>query len=409
MHHFLDRSTPPALQPFSDVRLVRPKTYQLPNGANVLAVQAGTQPVVSLHLVFNAGHAQAPSRQIAHFAWKMLTEGTHRRSAADLMAALDRIGAFIDVGTGADFAHIELYCVSRHLPQAARLICEMLQEAAIPENELAKQKNIFRQQLRVNNEKTGYVATNTFRAMLFGENHPYGSHITDEQVQAINRDEVHHFYDSAIRRNPFTIVAAGAIDEAAIQVMANTFGQISFAPPMLGTATVGALSAADSVRRIEWPTALQTSLRIGKLIDIRMTDPDYIALTMLNEILGGYFGSRLMKNIREEKGLTYGIYSGLAHPLHACYFTIGADVRKELLEQAREEIFKEVHLLTNELVGEDELDLVKNYMQGTFIASLNTPFAIAEKHKAIYCHQLPEDFYDRMVSQLAAVSAEQLQ
>ena len=136
--------------------------------------------------------------------------------------------------------------------------------------------------------------------------------------------------------------------------------------------------------------------------------PDYFPMLLLNEILGGYFGSRLMKNIREEKGLTYGISSNLALFSQAGYFVIGTDVKREFTQQTIDEIHKEIKILQTELVDESELETVKNYMVGSFAGSLNTPFDIADRYKVIFSEKLPLDFYQNYIPNIQQISAIQL-
>ena len=158
---------------------------------------------------------------------------------------------------------------------------------------------------------------------------------------------------------------------------------------------------------IEKEGAIQSSIRMGKHLMTRK-HPDYFPMLLLNEILGGYFGSRLMKNIREEKGLTYGISSNLALFTQAGYFVIGTDVKREFTQQTIDEIQKEIKILQTELVSENELETVKNYMVGSFAGSLNTPFDIADRYKVIFSENLPLDFYKNYIPNIQQISAIQL-
>jgi predicted Zn-dependent peptidase len=154
---------------------------------------------------------------------------------------------------------------------------------------------------------------------------------------------------------------------------------------------------------IEKTGAMQSSIRMGKQLMTRK-HPDFFTMLLLNEVLGGYFGSRLMKNIREEKGLTYGISSNLALFGQAGYFVIGTDVKREFTQQTIDEIHKEIKILQTELVLENELETVKNYMVGSFAGSLNTPFDITDRYKVIFSENLPLDFYQNYISKIQQVS-----
>jgi zinc protease len=154
---------------------------------------------------------------------------------------------------------------------------------------------------------------------------------------------------------------------------------------------------------IEKEGAMQSSIRMGKQL-ITRKHPDFFTMMLLNEILGGYFGSRLMKNIREEKGLTYGISSNLALFGQAGYFVIGTDVKREFTQQTIDEIHKEIKILQTELVTENELETVKNYMVGSFAGSLNTPFDITDRYKVIFSENLPLDFYQNYIPNIQQIS-----
>jgi predicted Zn-dependent peptidase len=163
---------------------------------------------------------------------------------------------------------------------------------------------------------------------------------------------------------------------------------------------------ASSVKK-EKKDAVQTSIRIGKKLFTR-NHPDYLKFTVLNETLGGYFGSRLMKNIREEKGLTYGISSQIAPMLQEGYFVIGTDVKKELASKALEEIYNELEKLQNEPVGDEELQTVKNYMIGSYSNSITTPFSLANKFKTLHFNGLSYDYYDNYMTAIQKVNAKDL-
>jgi zinc protease len=152
---------------------------------------------------------------------------------------------------------------------------------------------------------------------------------------------------------------------------------------------------------------VQTSIRIGRHL-FKRKDPDFYKFIVCNEVLGGYFGSRLMKNIREDKGYTYGISSNLAPLKNAGYWAISTDVKKEFAQATLDEIAKEIKLLQTKLVSVDELQTVQNFMAGEFAASLNTPFEIADRVRLMVLENLEPDFYARYISGVRAITPEQI-
>jgi zinc protease len=412
----LDRKTPPPAVPLRDFSLVKPDNQLLANGMPLHVINAGEQPVVGVSVWYKAGSWFAPNKETAFLTLKMMTEGTPKRTAAQITEAIDQYGAFLEFNTGFDHAEIELYCLARHLPQLLALLCELLEEVNFPDTQLDNLRNISIQNLRINNEKTNYLASNKFREVIFGQQHPYGSPLAEAGLKNAKRGELHQYYARALRHQPFEVIATGQIGPAEVEALNQTLGQLTIGQNLeVNHYEAPALPTAANWVYLDRENAMQTSIRIGKPIafaanghDLGKRSPDYLPFTMLNEILGGYFGSRLMKNIREEKGLTYGISSNLVMLKNATYLVIGTDVKKELREQAHAEIMKEVQQLTQQPVPADELALVKNYLQGTFVGSLTTPFTLADRFKSIYFHGVEEDYYDHYISRVEAVTAPQL-
>lgn len=400
----LDRTQPPAFQTIRHVAMPVARAYTLDNGLPLLLINAGEQPVVRLEVIFRAGawHETVPGA--AQFAIRMLNEGTLRRTAAQLSEAFDQYGAFTEFSPGNDRSSLTVYCLARHLPALLPVLHEVLHEPAFPENELETQKSIARQTLKVNLEKTAFVATQRFKARVFGPSHPYGRSQQDEVIAALSRDVIVGFYEKHLSGQPFTIFLSGRVSEAEVKLLNEAFGKENrvIQTPIPPAHPVRVTNHTPEL--VERPDSVQSSVRVGKRLFNRR-HPDYFRFLVLNEVLGGYFGSRLMKNIREDKGFTYGIHSSHTSLAHEGYFAIGTDVKKENTVQTLDEIRKEIEILQTELVPTDELETVRNYMLGAFVGSLNTPFEIADRLKTIYFDDLPADFYETYVEHLRDVTA----
>jgi predicted Zn-dependent peptidase len=339
----------------------------------------------------------------AHFTVRMLNEGTRHRTAAQLSETFDQYGAFTEFSPGNDRSSLTVYCLARHLPALLPVVREILRESVFPENELETLKSIARQTLTVNLEKTAYVATHRFRERLFGPGHPYGRSQQEETIAAMNPETVRDFYEQYLQHQPFTLFLSGLVSEAEVKLLNETFGQEPVATASPNGQTHPVRAAGHAPELVERPDSVQSSIRVGKRLFTRR-HPDYFRFLVLNETLGGYFGSRLMKNIREDKGFTYGIHSSLTSLAHEGYFAIGTDVKKENTAQTLDEIRKEIVRLQTEPVPADELETVRNYMIGSFVGSLNTPFEVADRQKTIYFDHLPADFYETYVEHLRAVT-----
>lgn len=400
-----DRTQPPAFQTIQHVTVPTAQAYTLDNGLPLRVVNAGEQPVVRLELIFRAGAWHETTPGTAQFAIRMLNEGTRHRTAAQISEAFDQYGAFTEFTPGNDRSSLTVYCLARHLPVLLPVLREVLHEPVFPENELQTQKSIARQNLKVNLEKTAFVATQRFKARVFGPSHPYGRSQQDEAIAAVTRETVVDFYEKHLADQPFTVFLSGRVSEVEVKWLNGTFGTEKISQELPKSPAHPVRVTSHTPELIERPDSVQSTVRVGKRLFNRR-HPDYFRFLVLNEVLGGYFGSRLMKNIREDKGFTYGIHSSLTSLTHEGYFTIGTDVKKENTTQTLDEIRKEIRLLQTELVPVDELETVRNYMLGAFVGSLNTPFEIADRLKTIYFDDLPADFYETYVEHLRDVTAE---
>ncbi|MCS6968974.1 MAG: pitrilysin family protein [Cytophagales bacterium] len=410
MKETLDRTKAPTIYSLEDFLLPRPERFILPNGAKLYLLGSGVQPVVNVQINFSTGRHVGKQKAIAFLTSKMLLEGTAQHSATALTEAIDYLGASIELHCSTDHSEIEFYCLRKHLPAMLEIVCQMLKDSVFPPSQLDKLKKITTQNIRINLEKTSFVATNLLKENLFGREHPYGSVITEEQVNSCQVDEIVQFYREFYADKPFEVIAVGQLSPEEVGLFASTLGALPILTSMPETLSGEALP--NQVFTLSQPKegAVQSSVRIGKVIPLKggKHHSDYLALSMLVEALGGYFGSRLMQNIREQKGLTYGIYAHLNTLQQATYLAIGADVKKELQQVAIEEIFKEIEKLTTTPLTREEVERVRRHMQGTFISSLNTIFGIGNCYKSIYYYQLPENYYDCYVSSLEKITTEDL-
>lgn len=402
----LDRVKSPDFQTIKAVNIPRIESFIFSNGTPLHFISVGEQPVVKLEISFDAGNWFETQNGVSFFVAKMLGEGTSKHSAAEINAFFDQYGAFIEFGHGLDRANMTVYGLTKHLGNLLPMVQEILHEAIFPEKELEIFKNIQLQTLQVNTEKSSFVANKIFRKKAFGDTHPYGNSLDEVSIQQIEREHLQAFYQTFWLNKKAKIFLSGKITENEVRLVEDYFGKNVISDAQEHEVNT---SHQDSIIQesvlIEKASAMQSSIRIGKQLMTRK-HPDYFKMLILNETLGGYFGSRLMKNIREEKGLTYGISSNVSPFTRSGFFVIGTDVKREFTQQTIDEIHKEIKILQTELIQEDELGVVKNYMVGSFAGSLNTPFDIADRYKVIFSENLSESFYDNYIANLQAVTSE---
>ncbi len=401
------RAIAPEIHQIEQFPLMKHTFFTLDNGLRAYALREGTEEVVSIQFIFKAGKFYADNFLLPEFVAKTITDGTVRLDSESISEKLAFHAASFSAAVGSDFFSADLTCLNKHLPDLLPLTADFFREAIFPEKEFELFRERAIQAQKVSFEKVNYLALNIFREKLFGKEHPYGFRIEDiSQLKDISRDEVKKFYEGHIADAPCDIFIAGRFDEKAVSLLNKHFGKTE---PKQITAAKGIKLPAfrPETLYVEKENANQTCIRTG-FPAISPQNEDYFAYMMLNEILGGYFGSRLMKNIREEKGLTYGIYSNLSVLRHASMFSVQAEVNKDNAKEALAEIFKEMQILTEEKVGEEELRIVKNSVTGGYIGSLTTPFEVMEKIKTQVLNDFPDDFYDKFIDKISEVSSEKI-
>ena len=391
----LDRSTPPPFHQLEEITLIQAQTSYLDNNIPVHSIKAGIQPVIKVEMVFPAGTWYEKENGVAHFTGKMLREGTHNKTSGEISDIIESMGAHLELQTGFELSSVSFYSLNRYFEKLVSLIKELVTEPVFSPKELENLKNITSQGLKVKEQKNSYLASQKIREALFGFKHPYGQYLRQEDIEAINTEDLNVFYKSQYTSLP-EIIISGDLKDNYRDILNRYLGHINFSSSK--TKIHHHRSKPRDIFLYK-ESSSQSSIRLGKLI-VTKNHPDYFQIKVLNELFGGFFGSRLMKNIREDKGYTYGIYSQLWALKHHGFMIIETDVKKEFTNHTIEEIIKEIRNLKKTKVPEQELETVKSYMLGSFIAELNTPFSFADKFKAIHFHGLDYDYYDKFFQSL---------
>lgn len=405
----LDRKVAPPARPIRHVDFLEAETTLLSNGIPVHMIRSGKQAVVGLELVFrHGGIRHANKNGAAFFTFKMLAEGTSQKDSSTISDEIDKYGAFLQLSPGLDYSSVDLYMLSRYVDPLLATLKELITESIFPSGELRKLKKIQQQQVRVNNKKSSVLASKEFKAALFGVQHPYGASLTEEAIHAIEQEDLQAFFQHQLK-NKLEIIVSGDVSVEVLEAIEAHFGNLPMAEAYPSEDELPPASRSEERRIIvDRPDNLQSSIRLGRPLFTK-AHPDYHKMQVLNTVLGGYFGSRLMRNIREDKGLTYGISSGLVSFCDAGYFVIGTEVKKENTAQVFEEIYKEMAHLREAPLGDTELNTVKNYMAGRLLSSVDTPFALAEKFKNIHLYGLTYNFYKNHLNTINTIDAASLQ
>lgn len=402
----LNRTLAPAAQPVRSVALPTPEVRVLAGGNRLHVLRHKTLPVVQVQVVVRAGTWQQPASGLANLTARALAEGTRHHSAAQIAEHIATYGAFMEHSAGADRATLTLYCLSRHLSALLPLLGELLSEATYPDREVEAVKARYAQAVRVDREKVAFRATERFSRNLFGPEHPYCVEVDLERVAVTSADELRAFYAQRWALVGADILVAGDVSDALLEqlVAALPLQTAGPAPLLVGPPITATPVALDEIRLEK---SMQSAVRVGRLWP-GPHHADVHPLFLLNKLLGGYFGSRLMKNIREDKGFTYGIHSSIQHREHASTLVIGADVNVESTAATFTEIHRELARLREELVPEDELEVVRQYSVGKFLSDTSTIFDQLSKYQFLILHGLSPDYYLALLRAIQETSAEEL-
>ncbi len=404
----LDRKISPAFKTIDHIEMIKASKQSLTNGVPVYAIHAGSQDLIKIEFLFAAGMFQQQRPLQAATVNTMLEEGTSKMNASQIADAVDYYGAFLETNVSQDHGSIVLYTLTKHLKSTLPIVEQVIKDAVFPQHELNTHLANKKQKFLVNKQKVANVARKRFTELLFGEKHPYGINVQDDDFNKITIPVLQEFYKKHYCSDNCKIILAGKVSEEIYELLNRYFGgnDWSGAADRKGN-TIPASTTTESKQLIYKDDALQSAIRIGKLL-FNKTHPDFHPLQVLNTVYGGYFGSRLMSNIREDKGYTYGIGSGIISLQNAGYFFISTEVGVDVASSAIDEIYFEMDRLREELITPDELQLVKNYLLGTFLRSVDGPFAMADRFKGILHYNLGYDYFDKYIATIKSVSASEL-
>jgi len=396
----LDRTIAPPTGEISSLKIPQVETGHLSSGIPVHMINSGKHEIILLECIFKSGRWFENIPGVSYFTSKMLLEGSSYMTSHQIAEFFESHGAHVQIYAGADLVVFSVYVLKKNLERVIKVLKEILNHPIFPSYELEILKEIQIQKIKINDKKNNIKAGKEFRALIYGEKHPYGRSLEIVDIeQNINTNSITKFYQNDLLSD-LEIIISGKLDQKLINSL-EIFSDVSLIPKKNPEHMFQ--DPVSFQKKITVDSSLQTSIRYGRRI-IAKDHGDYIPLVFLNEILGGFFGSRLMKNIREAKGYSYGIRSSLIHQIHDSLWLIGTDVRKEHTSDAIHEIQNEFHKLRTKPIDDDELTMVKNYMLGNFLSSIETSFSLVEIFKEIYFFNLNHDYYDYYIQGINSIN-----
>ncbi|KGE12438.1 M16 family metallopeptidase [Sphingobacterium deserti] len=404
----LNRTLAPERHNIQDIALIKPEELTFANGLNVFIFRANDQQLVKAEFVFQNTFSNPENPLLNTCLSHMLKEGTATRSSAQIAEEVDFYGAYLVPEYSFDHTSLTLYTLTKHIGSVLPVMHDVLNNATFPEVELETYIRNNKQTLQISLQKNDYVARRLFYTQLFGKNR-YGITPTVESYEHLNREDLIALYTHQIQPQNCTLLLSGNVTDDIVTAFQELFGH-NWANKNDGFASAIPVFTAfqpDTIVETR-PEALQSAIRLG-MPSINRSHPDYPAVQFVNTLFGGYFGSRLMRNIREEKGYTYSIGSALASLKHSGLFTIATEVSVDATQATLDEIKKEFVNLRDSLAGEQEIELVKNYMLGSMLGSLESIFSHADKFKTVYFSGLTYDYFTRYTETIQQMTAARVQ
>lgn len=365
---------PPRITP-SEVDVQLAEKHTLANGVALYTLASEDFEVLRFSFVFRAGSAVQTVPFSASAAANLLAEGSTEHSAQQIAEQLDYYGSWYDVNIDRDYAYISFATLSKFFDHTLAVAEEILLRPAFPEAELRTYAAKRRQRLAIDRTKVDVEAREAFARALFGPRHPYGISSSEELYDSLTRRDVVEFYRRFYTAERCFVVCSGRIGDHELQALGDLAGRL----PRRGVVEDPRFPAPETVHEafVDHSGAVQSSLRLGRLLFPRQ-HPDFVGMQVVATALGGYFGSRLMQNLRERNGYTYGVVAAMVNFERAGYFAVATQVGTDVTRQALGEIYREIELLRTELMPEEELALVKNMMTGEMMRILDGPFGIAD-------------------------------
>lgn len=400
---------PPAINTVTSLRLPAYEKHVLSNGIELYTLQGSSEPVMRMEMVFRAGASVEKKNGVAEFMAGLLSEGTQHRSSAAFAEKIESLGATLQTRGGVDTVRVKLFTLTRYFPELISLVGEMVFQPAFDKQELKVYTSNKLERLQIDLKKNEVLAYRHLTESIYGPNHPYGRNNQPQDYRAIRvPDLIAHHHEHLLPRNCMIFIS-GNFGENVLREIDQYFGTWVSAnsngahlqKPYIAESRAGRLD-------VDGPQPHQAAIRIGRKL-FTQKHPDFNGLFFLNTILGGYFGSRLMAEIRENLGLTYGIYSGIDSFAEDGCMYISTETTTENIDKLIEAIQLEVSKLKQDQVAQQELNMARNYLMGHLMSQLDGPFASMDFIKSMKIEQLPDDTFFELVETVQSMTPERLQ
>jgi len=398
----INRKQTPELRSIDHIEFVKPQIFDITPWSKLFFMKEVPNETSRVDLYFNAGSIRG-NVGIASIVNGLLLSGTDQLSSTEIHNKLDGLGAFYESNVGHENATISIYALKENMIQILHVLKNAIDKMAFSAQEVEELISDRKQKFRVNLEKVSFLAQRQFQKEIFHDS-LHGRIMEEQDYDSFSVSEMKNFYRENYLNGLTKVVVVGDFTQDEIDAMIDLTGQWSKEGPVEFETT---FQNKPGHTHVEKEDALQTAIRMGKIL-FNKSHPDFIDFQVLNTILGDYFGSRLMSNIREDKGYTYGIGSMSAELQETGYFLIATEVGKEVKDATLAEIKKEIERLRTDLVDQEELDLVKNYLLGQLLKSADGPYSLIDLYMGLESFGLELEFYNESIESIKKITPERI-
>lgn len=404
----LNRSIAPDFKEIKGINIIQPEEIKFNNGLNAFIFKSSDLNLIKFEFVFNNVLKEEELSFINPILSSMLREGTDTYSSKEIADTIDFYGAYLMPEYSFDHTSLTLYTLKKHVGKLLPVILDILQNSTIPQSELDTLIRNLKQSLKISLEKNEVIARRQFYSEVFSGTR-YGVTPTAALYNSILREDLKELYNNQITPSNCTLFISGKVDAEILNLVTDLFGQQWVKTQEIDTHSNPIFNDYKKELIINEKTeSIQSAIRLGGLM-VNRQHKDFPAIQFVNTLFGGFFGSRLMKNIREDKGFTYSIGSFVGNLKSTGFFTLASEVGVEVTKQTIQEIQKEFEILRQEKVSDTELDLVRNYMQGQLLGSLESIFSHTDKFKTTYFSGLDTSYYEYYTEVIKNMDASKVQ
>ena len=385
------------------------QTFNLDNGIPLYSISDHIEPVMQLEFVFPAGLWYEKQAGIAQATASLLKSGIARLNSFQINEHFEQYGASVKAGASTDWTSVAVSCLTKHLDKVLPLLRELLTDTLFPQSEIDLYIQNAKQRLSVQLKKGDFIANRKIDEFLFGFQHPYGKYMNEPDYDAITQSALLQYLHTYFSSTHCRMFMAGTFGEAELNLINSIFGSTTWnsTAPLI-TPEFSFISEPEKKHRIiNDSQSVQGAIRIASHFPDKK-HPDFVPMIVLNTLFGSYFGSRLMSNIREDKGYTYGIHSYMYNHKQCSAYMISTEAGRDVCEATILEVYHEMEILRNEIIDAEELSLVKNYLLGNILGDLDGSFQNIQRWKNLILNDFTEERFYSNIEIYKSVTSEKL-